>query len=495
MTLQSLSLFTDADIVLHTDVDGIKRLQLGKRTIPTDHLGRMALGFYKTNNTIPVYSAADVLQGKHNSQLNDKLVFIGITELGIADLRPTPVHNSFPGVLAHATAASNILNNTFSFQDRSTILFNVVALLVLPAVLIFFMTRSNSLIRSSVVFAVLISLFTAVYYWLLAQQGWLVSIVYPVFSLLITFIAYQIWSNLVSQQQTRFLQKAFASYVSPSVVKQIIKNPDTLSLQGKEQQISLIFTDIRDFTTISEQLPATQMVSMLNQYMDRMTRIIMHHNGTLDKYIGDAIMAIYNAPVALENHAVQAALSAIKMKQSLAELNKTFSAQNNLELDIGIGIHTGPAVVGNMGSELRFDYTAIGDSVNLAARLENATKYYGVTIIISHDTYEQIKHKCTCRELDRLQVKGKNNWTTVYELIGLNTDKSIAIENKINLYSEVLSHYYNGNLHQAIDKLEQFLTQFETDGPALKLLQRCKNLISNPPDNNWNGVYSADNKF
>lgn len=494
LTLQSLSRFTNKPIVLETTLGDVAKLKLGQDLIPTDNQGKMVLSFYSDSQSIPLYSAVDVMQGKHNKDLKDKLVFIGVTELGIADVRPTPVHSSFPGVMAHAVAASNILQQHFSIKNKKTILFDVLAMLLLPMILFFLLSFTKKLFSALGIFAILSALFSLIYYWLLAYQGWLVSAVYPLLLLLITFISHQIWFNLVSQKETRFIKNAFSSYVSPVLVDTIVDNQENLALGGKEQELSILFSDIRDFTAMSERLTPTQLVSVLNIYMDVMTRIAMGQKGTLDKYIGDAMMVLYNAPIEVEKHAIHAALSAIEMTKALSQVNKEIMVLTGEQLEIGIGINTGEAVVGNMGSDIRFDYTAIGDNVNLAARLEAATKMYGVMILISEQTYQKIKDDFYCKEVDRLQVKGKEEAVTVYELMAVKTEINQHYQNEIMEYTDCMKSYYARDFDAAIKQLQGFLLVYEENGPAVNLLKRCENYLLQPPAENWKGVHVALNK-
>ncbi len=489
LALKSLSLFFNVPIILETNQGDINKVKLGKNLIPTDRLGKMVLGFYDKHRPISAYSALDVLQGKHNQDLKNKLIFVGVTEIGVADVRPTPVDESFPGVMAHAVTASNIIQKHYSIKNKKTILFDVFAMLLLPILLISLLSLSKGLARSLLMSFALAAAFGAIYYWLLAYKGWLVSVIYPMLLLTITFIIYEIWFNLVSQKETQFIKTVFSSYVAPSVVDKIVENKENLVLGGEEQELSILFSDIRNFSSISEYLKPSQLVSILNIYMDMMTHIVTRHQGTLDKYIGDAMMVLYNAPVKVENHAMQAALSAVKMKQILPEINKNIAKLADVQLKIGVGIHTGKAVVGNMGSDIRFSYTAIGDNVNLASRLETATKMYGVSILISEKTYQKIKTVFYCKEIDRLQVKGKKKWVTVYELLDIKQTTNTHYQEKIDHYASCMQHYYAQDFKQAITQLKIYLSANEGDGPATNLLNRCELYLQHPPAKDWGGVY------
>jgi adenylate cyclase len=286
----------------------------------------------------------------------------------------------------------------------------------------------------------------------------------------------------------RELRRAFSSYVSPQLLEIITKEPDKLSLGGEKRNITVLFSDIRGFTTISEKLNPESLVNLLNEFLNPMTEIILRNGGMLDKYIGDAIMAIFNAPVDIGDHPDRACTSALEMVQKTKELNDLFKREFNVDIRIGIGINTGEAVVGNMGSKVRFDYTAIGDTVNLASRLEGLNKLYKTDIIISEFTKKGLRARFLTRKLDVVVVKGKREPVPIYELLEDNQRN----REMVNEFEMALNEYLSGNFDNAKLIFEEVSIRFG-DPTSGVFLRRCEEMIREPPDN-WTGVYIAKEK-
>jgi adenylate cyclase len=266
-----------------------------------------------------------------------------------------------------------------------------------------------------------------------------------------------------------------------------MKNPDSLKLGGEKREISILFSDIRGFTSLSEKLSPEDLVHLLNEYLNPMTMIVLEEKGTLDKYIGDAVMAIYNAPLDVAEHSDHACRSALKMIVKLAELNRSFIERGMQFIDIGIGVNTGEAVVGNMGAAMRFDYTAIGDNVNLASRLEGLNKMYGTHIIVSESTRRQVVSDLPFREIDLVAVKGKRQPVPIFELM-------VVDDNDLrSRFSEALGLYRNRNFFEAQTQFESLRTQKQDKVSAL-YAERCQEFIAVPPPENWDGVFVAKSK-
>jgi adenylate cyclase len=302
----------------------------------------------------------------------------------------------------------------------------------------------------------------------------------------LTFLGGESYRNLVVERKGRHLKKAFGTYLSPDLVAEIARDPDSLKLGGEKRIISVIFTDIREFTSLSEKLAPEKLVSLLNRYLSPMTRIVMEERGTLDKFIGDAVMAFYNAPLEVPDHAARACRSALRMLEELARLNTQLEASGMPTIKIGIGIHTGEAVVGNMGADIRFDYTAIGDSVNLASRLEGLTKYYGVSAIVSDETRRAAGEGFHFRELDLVRVKGKQKPVAVFELMMENSMIYDSFKNGLKLYR-------NRDFKEA-SRIFEHLESVNCDSTSALYAGRCREFLANPPDEDWDGVYVANAK-
>jgi adenylate cyclase len=313
------------------------------------------------------------------------------------------------------------------------------------------------------------------------------TLLYPLLGLGLTYLGSEAWRNLVVERKGRQLKKAFSNYVSPDLVKQIEKNPDKLVLGGEQRELSILFSDIRGFTTVSEDLTPPELVALLNEYLSPMTRIVLEERGTLDKFIGDAVMAIFNAPLDVPLHAVHACRAAVRMLEELQRLNTGFVSRGMHSLDIGIGINTGPAVVGNMGADIRFDYTAIGDSVNLASRLEGLNKLYGSHILVSEDTRQQVPPDMFCfREVDRVRVKGKHKPVVLFELL---VDRQELLPG-----FEAALEQYRAQAFEAARLMFDELTQQYDDGPSRLYSSRCAEYLLTPPPAGWDGIYTAKSK-
>ncbi len=493
LPLQALSYGLGEEILLELNREGVTSIRLGDIAIPVNSGGMLALNFYDHEAGITMYSASDVLEGKLQSEaIQGKLIFVGVTELGIADLRTTPVDNSFPGVAIHATVAANILQGFYLYHDNRTILINIAFILLFPLSMLWVMSKINRPLMMTGVFTATAVIAWIIFYQIISKLGFLISLFYPMASLLIGYVIFVSYGIFISDAKTRYMRRALSSYISPKFVNQLLLNPDSLVLQGEKREISVLFSDIRGFTTISEGMEPEQLVLLLNDYLGPMTEIIMHNSGTLDKYIGDAVMALYNAPLDILYHADCAAESAILMQKSLQELNEIFLNVYNRKIKIGIGIHSGFAVVGNMGSSRRFNYTAMGDTVNIASRLEGRTKYYKVDIIISKGTHDQLSNRYLRRQLDRIKVKGKNLPVDIYQLFIDSEDQ----KSKILKYGfeSALQLYFAGDFKTALAEFQKLNNSFPDDYPTQLYMERCKQSIENPPEGEWDGVYTMTEK-
>ena len=289
------------------------------------------------------------------------------------------------------------------------------------------------------------------------------------------------------------IKGAFQYYLTPSVVNEILKNPDMLKLGGEKKELTVMFSDIRGFTSISEKLDPESLVRLLNEYLTAMTDIIFEFEGLLDKYIGDAIMAVFGAPLYQPDHPKRGCATALKMIEKLNELKKKWKNEGFPEINIGIGINTGPMVVGNMGSQKRFDYTVMGDSVNLGSRLEGINKQYGTNIIISEFTKYYVQDEFLLRELDMVRVKGKEKPVKIYELIDWK-GKENGWNEIISLFNTGLTAYRNMDWKTASDCFGNILKIKSDDGPSLVYLERCKILRDTPPPEGWDGVFTMKTK-
>ncbi|MGB9823000.1 CHASE2 domain-containing protein [Thermodesulfovibrio sp.] len=489
LALKAVSQFKDAPIIVELAQYGIKSIKIGYETVPVNESGSLTLNYYGKAGTFKTLSAVDVMDGKVQIP-EDSIIFIGATEIGIADIRSTPVDPVMPGVEISATAVSNILKKQYLIYNAWVTLIDILFITVPAILLSFIFTRVSRTFLSLSIFMAFSFLTYLVNLFIFKNYFLNLSLIYPFAALSLCYVLSEAYRNLIIEKKSRFLKKAFSSYVSPELVNIIMKNPYALKLGGEKRTITVLFSDIRGFTTLSEQLEPEKLVMFLNSYLDPMTKIILKHRGMLDKYIGDAIMAIYNAPVELPQHAQQAVLSALEMIQELKALNEKFKKIGFPEIDIGIGINTGEAVIGNMGTDMRFDYTAIGDPVNLASRLEGLNKFYGTRIIISESTFNALKQKekFITRELDLIRVKGKKEPVKIYEVV-----ENTAFEPAIKDFEKALNLYRNCRFKEAMEIFSYIKEKFN-DKASVVYEERCKHYLQNPPASDWDKVYTAREK-
>ncbi len=488
LALKSVGHYLDAEIMLGVEPWGVDSLQIGKIRIPSREDGTMVLNYYGRTGTFTTVSAADVVNKRlAKDSLKGCIAFVGATEIGIYDLRPTPFETTLPGVEIHATMAANALERRFLKYDSVTQMMEIATIITLPLILGASLSFAPGTFAGLCLMAVVTSAFCFFNYIMFTIAFRDMTLFYPLSGIALTYLVGEAWRNLVVERKGRQLKKAFSSYVSPDLVRQIEKNPDKLVLGGEQRELSILFSDVRNFTTVSESLKPPELVKLLNEYLTPMTRIVLEERGTLDKFIGDAVMALFNAPLDVSDHASHACSAALRMMDELQKINTEFTKRGINPLDIGIGINTGSAVVGNMGADIRFDYTAIGDAVNLASRLEGLNKYYGSHILVAEETRRQVNDgRFRFREIDLVRVKGKKLPIIVYELM---------IENHEILprFGEALCKYRSQDFTAAKVVFDE-LAVIKGDGPSRLYSIRCDEYIASPPAEDWNGVYIAGDK-
>lgn len=436
---------------------------------------------YSTSFTeLTHYSYVDVLNGKVPSQLlNDKVVLIGATAKNLHDERLTPISNeNVPGVYIHANAINTVLQQSY-LQPASDLINTLIITLFGLAAFISFKRRE--IFGALIVCASLLLIF-----WLLAfilfDLGYIIDLVYPPLAVIGVFVTFYLVNYVLQLKYEQQVKKAFSQYVSPAVLNEVLSNLDNLLLGGQRKEMTVMFSDIRGFTSLSEQMEPQSFVELLNGYLSAMSGIILQHSGVIDKYIGDAIMAFWGAPVDNPDHADQAVAAAVSQIKRLREFNQAHAEFPDLA--IGIGLNSGEMTVGNMGSNERFDYTIIGDNVNLGARLEGLTKLYGVEIIISEFTKNKLTAEFEICKLDRVKVKGKSKAVDIYAVF---VDEE---DNQIQLSEQLVNAYLAGEWAQAQGLMKKF-----TELPLrLELLNdRMKMLNYEVPDD-WNGSWKLTQK-
>lgn len=465
----------------------------GDAFIPMDSYGRMLLSYLGPDSTFPIVSAADVMakpldDAAIRKKIEGKIVFIGATATQLYDLRVTPFGYT-AGVEVQATAASNALTGDVISKMGWQNIYDTILTGVIGALLIFTLRRVGivpGLTMTALLFA---SLWVFNYYMFTTAKLWL-NAVTPSLMIIAGFITVTTHQYLTEQKSKRFIKDAFGRYLSPKVINMIIENPGLLKLGGEKRVMTAYFSDVAGFTTISEKLPPTELVLLLNEYLSAMSDIIHQFDGTVDKYEGDAIIAFWGAPIPAENHAELCVRSAVMMQRKLAVMRENWRRAGKDELNVRMGMNTGPMVVGNMGSRERMDYTMMGDSVNLAARLEGVNKYYGSYILISEFTHAHIKDLFLCRELDMVRVQGKKDAIRLFEVVETMEDSTEAQR----VFTQAFAHAVRtframdftkaGELFSHCDRLKR-----GGDGACKLYLKRSAELIESPPAPDWDRVY------
>jgi adenylate cyclase len=483
LAVQMMRVAFNREVHLHLDADGIDRFTLGTTEIADANYLRLN---YSKLTPEQYVSALDIINGTVAPEVfRDKLVLVGVTELGVYDLRPTPVDPVTPGVWLHATALSNLLSNAVVSTSRlgDTLLLLLAISLTIAASIYRILWRRILLYAGVVLLIYAASFFTFV-----ASDIWLREFV-PLLAFLWLASSLETHRLLRTEGQARHIRRAFSSYVEPRVVEEILKNPDGLELGGSAREITILFSDIRGFSALAEKLEPQRLVQMLNRIHDPFTQAIFAQSGTLDKFIGDAVMALYNAPLDLEGHPRRAVTTALRMVESLVEVNAQFAAEGLPQLRVGVGVNTGTCIVGNIGSTHRFDYTAIGDPVNLASRLEALCKTYGTAILISEFTRSQIGDEFMLRLVDKVRVVGKEEAVNIYEVKAEDPE----LRQRYVAFESILGGYFRGEFAVAGEAFARMATEWG-DPVAAVFAKRCEAFLASPPGADWDGVYAPKSK-
>ena len=494
LALISAGAFLGESLAVHVEDFGVSAIQIGDRTIPTDESGRILINYRGREKSFPHISVTDILRGDvAKEMLQDKIVMVGATAVGIYDLRVTPFGSIYPGIEIHANMIDSILSQDFLYRPNWAGIFDVLAIIVAGLLLGFILPRI-SVIPGIIVGVAIFFCYIAFCQYLFAVHGLVLNLVYPLSVILLVYVSITAYRYFVETKQKRFIKNAFSTYLAPSVVNRLIESPDNLKLGGENREITAFFSDVQGFTSISEALSPTELVEILNEFLTEMTDIILKHEGTVDKFEGDAIIAFFGAPNILPNHAERSCMACIEMQRRLAELRSNWSAVNKPLLKMRIGMCTGPAVVGNMGSENRLDYTMMGDTVNTAARLEGVNKIYGIYTLISDSTYQATGDRFAVREIDTIHVVGKSEPVTVFQLVDYADDLSRSMRDIISHYQQGLELYRQREWKQALTHFNYVLEMDADDGPSLTMRKRCEIYQAHPPAANWIGVYDMRTK-
>lgn len=477
---------------------GIAAIQLGDRLVPADEEGRLLINYYGPKRAFRYYSLSDVLNGGIEPyKFGDKVVLLGFTSAISQDFYSVPFQNdTYPGVEINATIVANILNDDFLIRPKATILIEAAAILLLGLVMTIGRHDKGPLWSVWAALSAVFGVAALAYAAFVFGKIW-INVTYPLLFIVVDYLTITSYKYFTEEKQKRGLKNAFQHYVSPAVVQRMMTEEQDLRLGGERKQLTALFTDIEGFTPISESMPPEELVAFLNNYLSEMTKIVLAYEGTLDKYVGDAIMAFYGAPIDQPDHAARACKTAVDMLVRLKKLQVDWEAAGLPLIQIRIGINSGEMSVGNIGSWERFDYTIMGDNVNLASRLEGVNKYYGTRIIISQATYELCQQSgavtLIVRELDNIRVKGRREPVTIFELVGydgLYSQKQALIQ----AFCEGLTAYKAYNWEAAMRLFEHALALDPKDTPSQMYIERCREFQRTPPPEDWDGVFAMKNK-
>ncbi len=493
LDVQAVCLFLGRpDTVLRFGPSGVARVEFGQALqLQPDPLARMMINYRGPDHTYPYYSIADVAQRTFpKGAFRDKIVLVGASATGIGDLRSTPYGGfNFPGVEIHANVIDNMLHQDFLQRGPQQRVWDLAFILLfgIPLGLWLALTRPQNMWFG---LWLAVPFLGGVYGAFL--KGWWLNLTIPMLTLIANVSLVALYRVIVEEREKRKVRGSFQQYLSPEVIRRLLEHPQLV--QPRKTEITVMFSDIRNFTAISEQLDAQELAVLLNRYLSDMTRIIFNTQGTLDKYIGDAVMAFWGAPFEEEDHAVSACRAALAMMQRVAELREEWRAAGRPLLDIGIGLNTGTASVGNMGSHLRYGYTAMGDAVNLSSRLEGLNKEYRTHILLGSATFEAVRDAgFLFRELDLIQVKGKLQPVTIYELVALGS-AAVEHEERLNAFARARASYLRREWLEAQKMFQEVLDRWPDDGPARTYWKRCQDYLFEAPTESWDGVFVMTHK-
>lgn len=486
--------------------------------IPVDGSGDMLINYAGPEKMYPYLSFADLLSDspdaiveqriydpsrrhweiksfkvKKAEFMKDKIFVVGASAIGIFDLRVTPFEENYPGAETHLNALDNMLSRGFFRTIPDEAVYMPLVLLGLGVSLSVALSYLGALWGLGLTATFLLGTILIDKHYLFSR-GIVVSIIWPIFLIAFLYVALTFYRYFTEERGKKELRQTFQKYVSPAIVEEILAHPKNIELGGKKTNLTVMFSDVRGFTTISEKLDPRALSDLLNSYLTPMTELVFKNQGTLDKYMGDAIMAFFGAPIQYKDHAKYACRCALQSLSKLFELQKEYERKGLPSIDIGIGLNTGDVSVGNMGSETVRSYTVMGDAVNLASRLEGINKQYGTRIILSEMTYQEIKDNFVCREVDWVRVKGKALPVKIYELISEERAPSAATAELLKWFREGYDFYHAKAWQKGAEAFSKALNLNPTDPVSKLYIERCQDYLIHPPDEGWDGVFVMKTK-
>lgn len=470
----------------------VDALRLGDQVIPLAPLATVLVPYRGGAYSFPYYSISDILEKKiPEEKLRGRIVLVGSSAPGLKDQRTTPLETTYPGVEVHANLIAGLLDNNIKRQPGWVIAVEFFLMLTISIVLGLINARLEPMRSLIVTMAALAAVVAGnMYAW---HNNLVLPLASPVMLILFIFVFQTLWGFFVEARDKRMLAKLFGQYIPPELVEEMAETPDKISVSGESRDMTVLFSDVRGFTTISEGLEPHALTQLMNEMLTPMTHVIHHHRGTIDKYMGDAIMAFWGAPLKDENHARHALEAGLEMVKALPQINQRFRDKGWPEINIGVGLNSGVMSVGNMGSEFRMAYTVMGDAVNLGSRLEGLTKQYGVNIIVSEFTKAKVPDY-SFLELDRVRVKGKDEPVIIFEPLGATDKQPEDLLTRVERFHAALLDYRQ----QRWDAAESALKTLAEEDPQRKIydvyLERIRHFREDPPDVDWDGVFTHTSK-
>lgn len=472
---------------------GMEWIGLGRTRIPVDEQAAVLVPYRGPQKSFPYVSAKDVLNGKANPEtLFGALVLVGTTAPGLLDLRNTPVQSVYPGVEVHANIISGILDGRIKERPAYTFGIELVTLLFIGLVLTILLPILSPLWTTLVTTLLMVLLaWGNLYMW--QKANFVLPLASPLMLILTLFFYHMSYGFFVESRGKRQIAKMFGQYIPTELVEEMNKSGKEFTIGGESREMTVLFSDVRGFTTISEGLKPDELTRLMNAFLTPMTHVIHVNRGTIDKYMGDAIMAFWGAPMEDPRHAYHGITAGLYMVKKMYELKDEFRAKGWPELKIGVGLNTGSMNVGNMGSEFRMAYTVLGDAVNLGSRLEGLTKNYGVSLLVSEYTKAKAP-EFLYRELDRVRVKGKNEPVIIFEPVILASEASEELKQNLELFQKSLALYLKQDWDGA-EKILKELVEREPERLVYKIyLERIEHFRMAPPGEDWDGVFTFTTK-
>lgn len=467
---------------------------VGNLRIPVDLRAQALVPYRGKQASFPYVSATDVIHGRADKAiLKNTIVLVGTTAKGLFDLRVTPVQKIYPGVEVHANLISGILDQSIKQQPASLVFGIEFILILLTGVLLALLVPFLSPIWATLLFlgTIVLHILFNLYLW---QYGNIVLSIAPMITMiLVMYLVSMSYGFFITSRGKKQIEGLFGQYIPPELVDEMTEDPAAYGVEAETRELTALFSDVRGFTDLSEGMGAEELAKLMNAYLTPMTRVIHKRRGTIDKYMGDAIMAFWGAPIADNDHARHALFAALEMDEALATLNQDFVKKGWPQIKVGIGLNSGEMSVGNMGSEFRMAYTIMGDAVNLGSRLEGLTKAYGVSVIVSETVYERVP-EVVYRELDKVRVKGKKKPVTIYEPIGLKEEITKEQRAELKLYMQTLAVYRKQQWDQAELQFLNLKQQSQNKTLYDLYISRIQAYRNTPPEQNWDGVFTFQTK-